>query len=67
MKISLMWPTRKRTSELVFSLSSFIQRAKDNSNIEYIVVIDPDDTETSEALERQIENLKHEIWNLEFG
>ena len=46
-----MWPTRKRTSELIFSLSSFIQRAEDNSNVEYIVVIDPDDFETSKALE----------------
>jgi len=51
MKISLMWPTRKRPSELVFSLSSFIQRAKNNSEIEYIVVIDPDDSETMNALE----------------
>ena len=46
-----MWPTRKRPSELVFSLSSFIQRAKNNSEIEYIVVIDPDDSETMNALE----------------
>ena len=52
MKISLMWPTRDRVPELIFSLSSFIQRAKDNSNIEYIVVVDPDDEETQIALER---------------
>ena len=52
MKISLMWMTRKRTHELVYSLSSFIMNADDNSNIEYIIVLDPDDSETIDALKK---------------
>ena len=51
MKISVMWMTRKRSHELVYSLSSFIIRAKDNSNVEYIVISDPDDKETYEAVD----------------
>jgi len=52
MKISIMWMTRKRSHELIYSLSSFIMNANDNSNIEYIIVLDPDDTESVEALEK---------------
>ena len=52
MKISIMWMTRKRSHELIYSLSSFIMRAKDNSNVEYIVISDPDDNETYEAIEK---------------
>ena len=52
MKISIMWMTRKRSHELIYSLSSFIMRAKDNSNVEYIVISDPDDDETYEAIEK---------------
>ena len=51
MKISVLWMTRKRTDELIFSISSFIHRAKDNSNVEYIVALDPDDNESVRALE----------------
>ena len=47
-----MWMTRKRTHELVYSLSSFIMNADDNSNIEYIIVLDPDDSETIDALKK---------------
>ena len=36
MKISVMWMTRKRSHELVYSVSSFIHNADDNANIEYI-------------------------------
>ena len=52
MKISVMWMTRKRSHELIYSLSSFIHNADDNENIEYIFVTDPDDDETPEALEK---------------
>jgi len=52
MKISLMWMTRKRSNELIYSLSSFIHNADDNKNIEYIFVTDPDDEETPTALEK---------------
>lgn len=52
MKISVMWMTRKRSHELVYSLCSFIMKAEDNSNVEYIVVSDPDDLETIDALEK---------------
>ena len=52
MKISIMWMTRKRSHELIYSLSSFIMNANDNSNIEYIMVLDPDDQETVNALEK---------------
>ena len=52
MKISIMWMTRNRSYELVYSLCSFIMKAKDNSNIEYIVISDPDDSDTIDALEK---------------
>lgn len=47
-----MWMTRKRSNELIYSLASFINNADDNKNIEYIFVLDPDDKETEEALEK---------------
>jgi len=50
MKISVVWVTRKRSHELVYSLSSFIQNANDNKNIEYFFALDPDDKETEDAL-----------------
>ena len=49
-KVSLIWMTRKRESELVFSLTSFIVNADDNTNVEYIIVGDPDDPGTEKAL-----------------
>ena len=52
MKISVMWMTRKRSYELIYSLSSFIMNANDNENVEYIIVLDPDDEETVTALEK---------------
>ena len=52
MKISVMWMTRKRSHELIYSVSSFIHNADDNANIEYIFVTDPDDEETLVALEK---------------
>ena len=52
MKISVMWMTRKRSHELIYSLSSFIHNADDNTNVEYIIVTDPDDKETTMALEK---------------
>ena len=47
-----MWMTRKRSHELIYSLSSFIMNANDNKNIEYIVITDPDDKETITGLEK---------------
>ena len=52
MKISVMWMTRNRPYELIYSLSSFIIRAKNNSDVEYIVISDPDDVETPDALKK---------------
>ena len=52
MKISAMWMTRKRSHELIYSVCSFLHKADDNSNIEYIFITDPDDNETVEALEK---------------
>ena len=52
MKISVMWMTRKRSHELVYSLSSFIQKANNNLDVEYIIAIDPDDSETLDGLEK---------------
>jgi len=49
-KVSVIWMTRKRESELVFSLTSFIVNADDNTNVEYIIVGDPDDPGTEKAL-----------------
>ena len=37
-KVSVIWMTRKRQIELVFSLKSFIVNADDNTNVEYIGV-----------------------------
>ena len=56
-KISLMWMTRKRSHELIYSLLSFAFNAKDNKNIEYILVLDPDDKETLTALETKQGNV----------
>lgn len=47
-----MWQTRKRSYELLYSLLSFVNRADDNDNVEYIIVTDPDDEETADALDR---------------
>ena len=51
MKISVVYTTRKRPHELIYSLASFINNADDNKNVEYIFTLDPDDNETKEALE----------------
>lgn len=52
MKISVMWMTAKRSHELIYSVCSFLHKAVDNANIEYIFITDPDDTETVEALDK---------------
>ena len=52
MKISIMWMTRKRSHELVYSMSSFIMKANNNEDIEYLVISDPDDIETFDAVEK---------------
>ena len=52
MKISIMWMTRKRSHELIYSLSSFIMKANDNKNVEYLVISDPDDEDTFDAVEK---------------
>ncbi len=52
MKISLMWMTRGRSHELLFSIMSFAERAADVKNIEFIIVTDPDDNDTLDALEK---------------
>ena len=52
MIVSLMWMTRGRPAELIYSLSSFIMNASDNSRVEYIVTIDPDDKESSDSLKK---------------
>ena len=74
MKISVMWMTRKRSHELIYSLSSFIHNADDNKNIEYIFVTDPDDDETPEALEKivpmahaHLAELTHLVANKRYG
>ncbi|MHA1987688.1 MAG: hypothetical protein ACW98D_13720 [Promethearchaeota archaeon] len=54
MKISVMWMTRKRSHELIYSLASFINNADDSGNIEYIFTLDPDDEETRIALEKVV-------------
>ena len=54
MKISAMWMTRKRSHELIYSVCSFLHKADDNNNIEYIFITDPDDTETVDALEKLV-------------
>ena len=36
MKISVYWPTRKRSQSLMISMSSYIMNADNNHNIEYI-------------------------------
>lgn len=49
-----MWMTRKRSHELIYSLTSFINNADDNKNIEYLFILDPDDEETVDALKKVI-------------
>ena len=50
MKISVYWPTRKRSQSLMISMSSYIMNADNNNNIEYIVIMDNDDEESKKAL-----------------
>ena len=50
MKISVYWPTRKRSHSLMISLSSYMMNADNNDMIEYIVIIDNDDHESEHAL-----------------
>ena len=52
MKISVLYTTRKRSNEVIYSLASLINNADDNKNVEYIFTLDPDDNETKEALEK---------------
>lgn len=62
MKISIMWMTRKRSHELIYSFASFVNKADDNKNIEYFFVLDPDDTVTMEALQKvQFMAIAHEV------
>jgi hypothetical protein len=51
MKLSIYWTTRKRSDSLLVSLSSYIMHAKNNEEIEYIVIIDEDDKETAKTLD----------------
>ena len=48
MKISIITPSRKRPKYLLESFESFISKAKNNKDIQYIGVIDDDDMETKE-------------------
>ena len=50
MKISIYWPTRKRSHSLMVSLSSYIINADNNNQVEYIIIIDDDDKESKKAL-----------------
>lgn len=71
MKISMYWPTRKRSHALMVSLSSYIMNADNNSMIEYIVIIDDDDNETEEALKeariifKSLHNVDLQIYSVE--
>jgi|ETNvirenome_6_85_1030632.scaffolds.fasta_scaffold00596_13 glycosyltransferase involved in cell wall biosynthesis len=56
MKISLVTMSRDRPKYLIESLESFIVRAQENENIEYIAVIDDDDLETKKNLQ-EIKNM----------
>lgn len=62
MKISVMWMTRGRSHELIYSLASFINNADDNKNIEYFFALDPDDVMTLEGLQKiQFMALAHDV------
>ncbi len=50
MKITLSWITRKRTSQLSFSIASFVTNADNNNDIEYLFAIDDDDTDTENTI-----------------
>tara|TARA_Y100000361_G_scaffold154281_1_gene179279 strand:- start:94 stop:813 length:720 start_codon:yes stop_codon:yes gene_type:complete len=52
MKISIYWISRKRTQELCYSISSFVQSARNPQNLEIIVCHDDDDTETPDGLSK---------------
>jgi len=52
MKISVMWMTRGRSHELIYSFASFVNKADDNKNIEYFFALDPDDTQSFEGLNK---------------
>ena len=52
MKITISFATRGRANELIFCLANYIINADDNSNVEYICMVDHDDSETIEALNK---------------
>ena len=52
MILSLAYITRGRSSEVLFSFCSFLMQAHNNRNIEYLFIIDKDDTETIEMLDK---------------
>ena len=47
-KISIMFPTRKRTDALIKSVASLLHFAHDTANIEFLIVYDQDDEESRE-------------------
>ena len=47
-KISIMFPTRKRTDALIKSVASLLHFAHDTANIEFLIVYDNDDAESRE-------------------
>ena len=52
MKISVYWISRKRTEELSYSISSFVQSARNPKNLEIIVCHDEDDIKTPFGLSK---------------
>ena len=60
MKLSLYWTTRNRVGYLAYVISSWLQNANNPENIEILVAIDEDDSQTEEVLE-QINHCTHMI------
>ena len=52
MILSVAYITRGRSSEVLFSFCSFLMQAHNNRNIEYLFIIDKDDTATIEMLDK---------------
>ena len=52
MKISVGWITRKRCTQFVYSVCSFVQNANNPQNLELLFSIDEDDKDTLDAIKQ---------------
>jgi hypothetical protein len=57
MKILVKYPTRSRPEQFLRTLNEYYKRAKDNSNIEYLISYDKDDSKMTPQIIKMAESL----------